>query len=267
MALPTLPNVIVSLAFLFVGVPIVYLTSRALKLHPKPIAIADPKKEATMTYIVIVIVFVATALLAVFDYVILAPSLQLDKSSFGPVNVLFQVPYYIGWLLPIVLAMRRTKQNRGSIGLSREYMGKMFVVGFTLSAVLFVAAGFLASSLGGGFAGFSASLVYGFIVFVFAGFREELVWRGYIQTRLVAYGGTLKGLVVTAILFSLLHFPVRYYQFSGVPLDALASCLLLLPLSLLFGYMMLRTQNVLPSSVFHIIYNWSLVSVWLIPTY
>jgi membrane protease YdiL (CAAX protease family) len=267
LALPTLPSIIISLAFLFVGVPIAYLTSRALKLHPKPIVIADPKKEATMTYIVIVVVYVATTLLAVFDYVILTPSLHLDHSSFGPINILFQVPYYIGWLLPVVIVMRRTKQNRGSIGISRENTGRMLMVGFTLSAVLFVAAGFLASSLGGGFAGFSASLVYGFIVFVFAGFREELVWRGYIQTRFVAYGGTLKGLVVTAILFSLLHFPVRYYQFSGVPLDALASSLLLLPLSLLFGYVMLRTQNVIPSSVFHIIYNWSLVSVWLIPTY
>ena len=149
MALPTLPSIMVSLAFLFVGVPLVYLLARGLKLRPKPIVIAAPGREAKMTFFVIVIVYVTTALLAVFDYVVLTPSLHLDPSSFGPVNVLFQVPYYIGWLLPVVIVMRRTEQNRGSIGISREYLGRMLAVGLTLSAVLFAASGFLASCLGG----------------------------------------------------------------------------------------------------------------------
>jgi hypothetical protein len=72
LALPTLPNIIVSLAFLFVGAPIVYLLARGLKLRPKPIVIAAPGREAKMTFFVIVIVYVATALLAVFDYVVMS---------------------------------------------------------------------------------------------------------------------------------------------------------------------------------------------------
>lgn len=72
LALPTLPSIIVSLAFLFVGAPIVYLLARGLKLRPKPIVIAAPGREAKMTFFVIVIVYVATALLAVFDYVVMS---------------------------------------------------------------------------------------------------------------------------------------------------------------------------------------------------
>ena len=263
MAFPALPDVIFSVTLLLVGAPIFYLLAKALKLRPKPIVIADPRKEAKMTFLVIVVVFVATALLAVFDYVILQPSLQPDTSSFGLVNVLLQVPYYIGWVLPVVIAMKRTKQNRWSIGISRENIGRMLTVGFALTAVLYAYDGFVAPYMGAGFAGFSPSLFYAFIVFTLAGFREEIVWRGYIQTRLVAYSGTLKGIVVTAILFTFLHFPVRYYQFSGVTLEALASTILLIPISLLFGYMMLRCQNTLPSSIFHVFYNWSGV-VWQI---
>jgi hypothetical protein len=159
LAFPTLTDVTVSVVILLVGAPIVYLLSRALKLRPKPIAMADSRKEATMTFIVIVVVYVATTLLAIFDYVIFGPSLHLDRSSFGPVDALFQVPYYIGWLLPVVIVMRRTKQNRGSIGISRDNIGRMLALCLILSAIFIAVEGFLSPALGGGFTGFSPSLV------------------------------------------------------------------------------------------------------------
>ena len=128
----------------------------------------------------------------------------------------------------------------------------MLALGLIPSVVYITVAGFLAPSLGGGFKGFSPSLAYGLIGYAIVGFAEEIVWRGYIQTRLIAYSGTLKGLVTTALLFALWHLPTRYYMYSGVVLEAFASALLLLPISLLFGYIMLKSQNIIPSSIYHL---------------
>ena len=220
-----------------------------------------------MTFLVIVIVLVATSVLNVFYSAIVTPLLQLDKRPpffFDSTDILMTVFFYAVWFLPVVIVMKRTKQYRGSIGINRENVGRMLGVGFTLTAVLLAAEGFLAPSLGGGFTGFSTSMAYAFIVYAITGFSEEIVWRGYIQTRLAAYSGTLKGLLATSMLFALVHFPVRYYQFSGAPLEALASALLLFPTSLLLGYMMLRCQNIIPSSVFHLFLDWGTI-LWQIP--
>ena len=140
----------------------------------------------------------------------------------------------------------------------------MLALGFILSAISFTVLGFLAPSSGGGFTGFSPSLAYGLIVHAIIGFSEDIVFRGYIQTRLIAYSSTLKGLVVTSLLFALLHFPTCYFQYSGVALEALASTLLVLPVGLLFGYIMLRSGNIIPSSIFHLAGGWSYI-FWRIP--
>ena len=163
------------------------------------------------------------------------------------------------------MAMKRNKQNRASIGINKGNRLRMFALGLVLSLIYTMIAGFFAPSLGGGFIGFSSSLVYGFIYYAIVGFSEEIVWRGYVQTRLIAYSSTAKGLITTALLFSLVHFPTRYYLFSGVILEAVMSSLLLLPISLLFGYIMLKSQNILPSSIFHLLANWSTI-LWQIPT-
>jgi membrane protease YdiL (CAAX protease family) len=93
------------------------------------------------------------------------------------------------------------------------------------------------------------------------GFSEEILWRGYIQTRLIAYGGTIKGLVVTSLLFAVLwHFPVAYYvETSGVVLEALALALTRFPIGLLLGYTMVKSQNIIPSSIIHLFNNWGAV--------
>lgn len=257
---PTLLNVIISVIVFVVGVAIVYLSSKALKLRPKPIAIAEPRKEATPVFLVVVATFVLTSILVVFANTVFIPTFQLDKRppfTFDIINVLWTAFSYAVWFLALNLGMKRTGQNLGSIGISGKGKGRMLALGLVPSAIFFAVTGLFAPSLDGGFKGFSSSLAYGFIVYAIVGFSEEIVWRGYVQTRLVAWSGTGKGLVTTALLFSLLHFPTRYYLYSGVALEALVSALLLFPISLLFGYMMLRSQNTIPSSIFHLLMNWA----------
>lgn len=161
----------------------------------------------------------------------------------------------------IIVAMKITRQTLGSIGISRKDTGKMLFLGFALSAILLAIYGLLTTSLGGGFVGFSLFLAYDLILDIIVGFSEETFWRGYIQTRLIAYCGTNKGLVVTSLLFAVLwHFPIAYYvETSGVMLEALAWTLLRFPIGLFLGYIMVKSQNIVPSSIVHIFINWNLV--------
>ena len=46
--------------------------------------------------------------------------------------------------------------------------------------------------------------------------------------------------------------------------EALVMSLLAFSFNLLFGYMMLRSQNVIPSSVFHLFVNWTAI-FWHLP--
>lgn len=217
-----------------------------------------------MAFLVVVIVFVAASSLSVFRINILTPLFLSLPFSLDLIYIAWQAFFDAVLFLPVIIVMKRTKQTLGSMGISRENIGRMFALGLMWSAVLFAVQGLVAPYFGYGFTGFSASLAYAFIRLAIVGFSEETVWRGYIQTRLAAYSGTLKGLVATSLLFALLHFPIRYYQFSGASLEALASILLLFPISLLFGYMMLRCQNIIPSSVFHLFWDWDLV-FWGLP--
>ena len=265
LAFPTLMDIIPQVVFFVVGVPIVYLFSKALKLRPKPLIIADPRKEAPLVFLVIMVMFIVSSAWNVFTYTIILPTLQPgERPPFDVISVLFTSFIYATLLLPLILVMKRSGQNHGSIGITGENMWRMLALGLLLSAVFFTVIGFYALSSGGGFTSFSPSLAYGLIAFTINSFSEEIVWRGYTQTRLIAYGGTLKGVVATSLLFALWHFPTSYHYF-GVALEALASALLLFPISLLFGYIMIRSQNIIPSSIFHLFCNWSIL-FWRIPT-
>ena len=258
MAFPPITSILISIAALVVGAPIVYLLSKALRLRPKPITIAEPRKEATLASAVTLALFVL-----VFAWRTLTKVFQLQPPNFT-VSITFglwdALLYGMGFAI-VIAAMRSTRQNLGSIGISRKDTVKMFLLGFIFSAILIAIGGLLAFSYGGGFSGFSYFLAYDLILDVMVGFSEEIFWRGYIQTRLIAYSGTLKGLLVTSLFFAILwHFPIAYYvETSGVVLEALAWALIRLPIGLLFGYTMLKSQNIIPSSIIHVFWNWNIL--------
>jgi len=255
LAFPSLGGVLTSLVLIVVGLPLIYVLSRAFKLRPTSIAIPKPKKEVALVAVVIVALF-----LVVFGWEALANVYRLfyEDSRFvvGPFEILWRASLDGVSLFVIVIAMKSTGQKLGSVGIVRNNVGRMLALGLVLSAVFAAVMIFVA----GGVAGLSATLVYGFILCIVVGFGEEICWRGYVQTRLVAYVGNLKGLVIASLLFAVVwHFPLEFYLQSGVVLDALAYTLTRLAPGLLFGYLMLKSQNILPSSIFHIFWNWSIL--------
>jgi len=256
-----LSDAVVEVVVLVVGVLLVFVLSKVLRLRPAPISITDTRKEGVLALLVIVALLGVRAVLDTVGSQVVLPSFPLYRlppySPFGAVDVVWYTVVSLMYLAPMMATMRRSGQSLRSIGVSGKDRGRMLVLGFVLSAIYIGLFGLFALFSGQVFVGFSASLSYGFVLFAVVGFSQEIVWRGYVQTRLIAHYGTIVGLVVTALFFGLWHFPMRYFQYSGAAIEALASCLLIFPAGLLNGYIMLKSQNILPSSIYHLFGNFS----------
>ncbi len=181
------------------------------------------------------------------------PGLRWD-----PVDILYFVLFYATFLLPLIVVMRLTAQSRASIGVNSKDLGRMLALGLVLSGIAIASIGLIVPFFGFGFTGLTASTAYALVAFGINGPSEEVVWRGFVQTRLVAYHGAIRGVIVTSLFFALWHIPVSYVYSSGVPLGTLLGALLRFPLGVGLGYIMLRSQNVVPSSIVHTFYNWVL---------
>ena len=268
LAFPTSLDIILNIICLVVGVPIVYFLSRALRLRSTLITIRNPKKEAALAVLIIVAVFAGVSVWRVLTDTVFTPNFGKYQPivNVRGIDVVWMMFLYVIVLPPLIVAMKKTGQGFGSIGIDGKDIGRMLALGFILGAIMFAVRGGLGVSVsGGGFTSFSSSLIYGFIFFTIVGFGEEIVWRGYVQTRLIAYGGTFKGLVVTSLLFAVLwHFPSSYYKHSGVIIEAFANTLVIFPISLLLGYIMLRSHNIIPPAIFHLFLDWSAL-FWQIP--
>lgn len=52
------------------------------------------------------------------------------------------------------------------------------------------------------------STINSFVSFFIVGFVEEVVFRGYLQNRLISWLGTIKGYSLTAVIFDFLIYPI-----------------------------------------------------------
>jgi membrane protease YdiL (CAAX protease family) len=120
--------------------------------------------------------------------------------------------FLIAWLL--VKVIERSTFTWKAVGLDwRRNSLLLIMLGALLALLLFIAyilVGYLlgASSsplntllMGVGIASFFQK----FFLYIAMGFGEEVVFRGYVQTRLISRFGVIWGVLVTAVVFTLLH--------------------------------------------------------------
>jgi membrane protease YdiL (CAAX protease family) len=83
------------------------------------------------------------------------------------------------------------------------------------------------------------------------GFYQELIYRGLLQSELVRRFGAVAGIVVANIAFT--FGPLHFYEWSGTaPLQSkLIFFAATFAIGLLFGYIFLRTRNILFIGIIH----------------
>ena len=234
-----------------IGASLVYALSRVLQLRATTIPIADVRRQARFVVLLILVEF---ATIAAFRYFRGSGYL-----AFEAVDILVElIRSGVVILLPLAIIVQFTRQTTDSLGLRKTDAWKMIVLGLFPSSVFFMLLVLAVPFAGAGFATLSASShAYRFVDFLLTGLSEEIVWRGYVQTRLIARTTRMFGLLAASLAFGLWHLPINYLTFGGIGEAFAVSLLIQFPLGLGFGYMMMRCQNILPSAVYHLFFNWS----------
>lgn len=151
------------------------------------------------------------------------------------------------WIIPIALVYGLERRGAGALGLVvpgdrfKRYAGYA-----TLSLIL------PWIILGGGLSLIAEIMEQVFFIAV----PEELLWRGYLQSRMTKWLGRIQGLIVTAILFGAGHLVAILGAVGSLsfPRDTLLVIQTTVG-GLILGIMFLRAKNIVPGSLFHIFGN------------
>lgn len=100
----------------------------------------------------------------------------------------------------------------------------------------------------------SISLIYGLIVFIFVGFGEEILSRGYIMSVLKQSRNKWIILIISALIFAALHL--------GNKGMGLLSFINLFLVGILFAYMFMKSKNIWMAIGYHITWNYFQGYIW-----
>jgi len=158
---------------------------------------------------------------------------------------------FLIYVLPAGWAMLRAGEPLSSAGLGRHNLWQACVIGLILGGLWCVPGplGQKLARLSQG--GWALSLLF----LAMFGFAEEFLYRGYLQTRLIARIGTWRGWALASLVFAAAHFPHFLIYNRWAPGTAAAVTLMVVSDGLALGFLMLRTQNILAPAIFHTITN------------
>jgi len=91
----------------------------------------------------------------------------------------------------------------------------------------------------------TVSMYYALFQLLVVAFPEEVFFRGFIQDSL---GRNLKSVLFVSLLFSIAHLPKAYFSGEWI------SLLSFFP-SIVMGWLYMKTNNILPGTIFHLLAN------------
>lgn len=150
-----------------------------------------------------------------------------------------------------------SKANLRSIGINSDNIWNSIVLGFAGGFLLLAVktAVFMAQ---GKSVLFTSPQLLNWVIFLFVAFEEEVLFRGYIQTRL---SGLINSQwivsIINSVLFLSIHYPVKWVVSGTVSLDVLSAVYIVSLLALHFfcDAVYKRTNCLWGAVLLHIIYN------------
>ena len=177
------------------------------------------------------------------------PSLLNDE----PLNLLFQI---MATLLALLLVSRERTGDEGALSSQREERPIILPI-FSI---------FIISNI------IDSELVVWTVIFqfFFVGFGEEIMFRGYVQSRLnEGFGYTWNyagvkfgpGLFITSFLFGIIHLLNPFNPFTGQYALAVNSGIISTFTGFLFGFVREKTGNIIAPSLAHGLLNLGIIII------
>ena len=156
--------------------------------------------------------------------------------------------------IPIIVVMVIRHQRLETVGVSCKNLPTLLALGVVLAittAILFAAI----SALDKNTTPTQIELltiqrcVYLIAVSFVSAIAHEFIYRGYLQTRLTAWGGSVKGLLASSLIYSLWHLPRFLGTYNWITM--LVQFVALFVFGLALGEVRRRTGSIIPSILFH----------------
>lgn len=232
----------------FIAIILKFLT-KMVTFNTNNYCIKDSKQSAILSLIIITIILISLPI-----YLLFVKKYFMNVSA--EEKFFIQSLAYVLQLSIVLVIVIITKEGIYSIGITKNNIFKSAITGILLGVIFFILVTntFMTKKI---MNIISIESLNTFITFSIVGFVEEIVFRGYLQNRLISWLGTTKGYLITAVIFGLSHLPNRLIL-GGMNLNsALLNCVPLMVTSLLFGYIMIKTKNVVTGSLFHAFVDWT----------
>ena len=243
--------------FVFIGMGyFVYFFTSGLKFAHAEHQISDVRKSALDALMALFLGwFAISGLFLLFSSMGISGG---KHQEFGLWNVIRQTMLACLFLGPALIMMRRHHETLSSAGITNHNLGKSALLGIILSGFMFLL-DLISRQFATGLRSISLSDFWALMTFLVVGISEEFGFRGYLQTRLISWLGTIWGWGMASALMAAAHI-IQRIAIMGMPgTDAIFSSLSLIPISLLYGYIMLRTENVVAGTILHAFVDWSSV--------
>jgi membrane protease YdiL (CAAX protease family) len=215
--------------------------------------ISNPKKSSLRALLAVGISMLCIYLLILRQRILHGPTPNAEPKLDSIRAAIPQLVLNLIYVLPAGFFMFKSKEGFRTVGVTRNNLWQSLLIGAGLALLTFYfQAGGLLAKLGHvGTRQAIALVFYGLV-----GFGEEFLFRGYLQTRLIAWLGKWLGWGAASVVMALVHFPHRWL-IEGLGIgSALAESLGLVAPSLLMGFVMLRTQNIIAPGLFHMFADW-----------
>gem|GEM_PF-2025705 len=213
----------------------------------------DVKKEGLISILVVLLIQVIDIVFkkllkshGVRERLIAAYSFEIHRIILGSL-------FFIITLVPIILVFIFRKMTLHDLGFTNSNPIKSILKGlglgtiFTLVYAILSKESFKAVS--------SINLISLVIVFIMVGINEEVIFRGYLQNKLIKFLGRNRGWLVSSVMFAFSHMPQRIIVQNVSVLNAFQGVILLLPISFLFGYVMMKTRDIYVVIILHAFVN------------
>jgi membrane protease YdiL (CAAX protease family) len=231
---------------------LIWLITKFRKPQSLEIKFTSPWKEAVPA--IAYVAALSLLLLLRYSFVASIAQIAAGPSAFSrqvdPRRALAQWGIYeVIFIAPVLFI---TGANFKTIGLRRKNLVISLGLGLVLSLPFMILNSPL-SMLSNRFLNWNA--LWSLILCLAVGFGEELTFRGFLQIRLSAWMGDIKGFILASGVMALGHIPTLLAVGQSLP-QAFLNAMLLMPISLTLGFLMLRTGNVIGPAVLHTVADW-----------
>lgn len=225
------------------------LLAKIINFKTDKISINKPTESAIVSLVILCVELIISLV-----YLLIIKKYFINVS--GIEKTLLQVVIYFAEIFLVLAVVIFRGEGIRSIGIRKSNISKSIIIGILLGIIYFILIN-KTFKINKVIEVMSTESFETFINFFIVGFSEEVIFRGYLQTRLSSWIGIKKGYLLTVIIFSFYHLPNRMIIGEMSFYGALVNCVALIPISLTFGYIMIKTKNVIAGSIFHTFVDWT----------